>query len=281
MFRVIVHIGEKPWPSAGASVVVAPVGACGVDGVGGEDFAGGLVGDGDGGVVGEDQDGCSGVVDADAEVVHAACAAEAELAEAVDAVVSDAPVALVAVVGRGGFDGGVVGGLRGAAAEGAVGPVVVVVVPEAVELVLQGGEVVRGWLGGEPALEGLVEPLDLPLRLRVEGAAVALLDAEACEELLEAVAGAGDAGGEDAAVVGQGRGGGAVGGDGGGEGLDDGGAGDGLMSGAGQQQPGVVVEPVEDLDVGAVGEAPVGEVGLPELVRLVRLEADYRGRGRS
>ncbi len=69
MFRVIVDI-RKPRPSAGASVVVAPVGACGVDGVDGEDFAGGLVGDGDGGVVGEDQDGCSGVVDADAEVYH-------------------------------------------------------------------------------------------------------------------------------------------------------------------------------------------------------------------
>lgn len=67
-----------------------------------------------------------------------------------------------------------------------------------------------------------------------------------------------------------------MGGDGGGEGLDDGGAGHGAVGGAGQQQPGVVVEPVEDLHVGAVGQAPVGEVRLPELVRLVRLEADHR-----
>ena len=40
-----------------------------------------------------------GVVDADAELVHAAGASEAELAEAVDAVVADAPVAGVGVVG--------------------------------------------------------------------------------------------------------------------------------------------------------------------------------------
>jgi hypothetical protein len=36
----------------------------------------------------------------------------------------------------------------------------------------------------------------------------------------------------------------------------------------------VVVDPAEDLDVDAVGEAPVGEVGLPGLVGLLGLEAD-------
>jgi hypothetical protein len=39
----------------------------------------------------------------------------------------------------------------------------------------------------------------------------------------------------------------------------------------------VVVEPGEDLDVGAVGEAVVGEVGLPGLVGLFGLESDVGG----
>ena len=40
---------------------------------------------------------------------------------------------------------------------------------------------------------------------------------------------------------------------------------------------GVVVEPGEDLDVGAICEAVVREVGLPGFVGLVGLEADVRG----
>ena len=43
------------------------------------------------------------------------------------------------------------------------------------------------------------------------------------------------------------------------------------------EQPGVVVEAVEDLDAAAVGELPVGAVGLPELVGQLGLEADERG----
>lgn len=35
----------------------------------------------------------------------------------------------------------------------------------------------------------------------------------------------------------------------------------------------MVIEPVEDLDVTAVGQGPVGEVGLPTLVGLGGLEA--------
>ena len=38
----------------------------------------------------------------------------------------------------------------------------------------------------------------------------------------------------------------------------------------------VVIEPGDDLRVGAVGQADVGEVGLPALVRLLGLEADVR-----
>ena len=53
----------------------------------------------------------------------------------------------------------------------------------------------------------------------------------------------------------------------------------GLVGGAGQQVAGVVVEPVQDLDVGAIGEAPVGEVRLPGLVGLGGFEPDVGGAG--
>jgi hypothetical protein len=42
----------------------------------------------------------------------------------------------------------------------------------------------------------------------------------------------------------------------------------------GDQQPGVVINEVEDVDLGAVHQAPVGEVGLPALVGQVGFEAD-------
>jgi hypothetical protein len=42
---------------------------------------------------------------------------------------------------------------------------------------------------------------------------------------------------------------------------------------AGHAESGVVVEDVEDLDVGAVGEWDVGDVELPALVGLFGLEA--------
>ena len=43
---------------------------------------------------------------------------------------------------------------------------------------------------------------------------------------------------------------------------------------AAEQVAGVVVEPADDLDLAAVGEAPVGEVGLPDLVGRRGLEPD-------
>ena len=56
-------------------------------------------------------------------------------------------------------------------------------------------------------------------------------------------------------------------------------AGDPAVGGDRQGVAGVIVEPGQDLDVGAVGEAVVGEVGLPGLVRLVGFEADVGGAG--
>ena len=54
-------------------------------------------------------------------------------------------------------------------------------------------------------------------------------------------------------------------------------AGDPTVGGDGDRSAGVVVKPVEDLDVAAVGEPPVREVGLPALVRQIGLEADVGG----
>jgi hypothetical protein len=107
------------------------------------------------------------------------------------------------------------------------------------------------------------------------------VDAEGGEFVLEAVAAGaaavGEAGGEHETVVGQGGERCAVAGDGVAEGGDDGWAGDGPVGGDRQCVAGVVVEPGEDLDVGAVGEAVVGVVGLPGLVGLFGLEADVGG----
>lgn len=45
------------------------------------------------------------------------------------------------------------------------------------------------------------------------------------------------------------------------------------------QEPGVIIDHVQDLDIGAAGQAPVGDVGLPALVRHLRLEPDERALG--
>ena len=123
-----------------------------------------------------------------------------------------------------------------------------------------------------------MEPFDLALGLRVAGAAVLLGDAEQREQVLEGVAAATESGGVDAAVVGQRRGREPVlVGDGGGSVDDDQVAGDRGVGGAAEQVAGVVIEPVQDLDIGAIGERPVGEVGLPALVGLGRCEAAVGG----
>jgi hypothetical protein len=152
---------------------------------------------------------------------------------------------------------------------------------EGVELgleLLDGG---RAGVAGQPFLEGLVEAFDLAAGLRVIRPGVAHGDAQGGQGDLERdPAAAAWAAGEDRAVVGEHRCGQSVGGDRGGDagqdvsGLED------LEGVAGQGQAGVVVEQVEDLDLSGVGECPVGDVGLPELVGLVGLEA-FPGRARA
>jgi hypothetical protein len=54
---------------------------------------------------------------------------------------------------------------------------------------------------------------------------------------------------------------------------DHAGAGDAVEDGGAEKVAGVIIEPVEYLDVAAVGQVPVGEVRLPALVGLGCLEA--------
>lgn len=158
---------------------VAPVAVVGVDAVAAEVFVGERVDDIDGFLVDEDEDGGSGAVGADTEVVHAAGAAQADFSVAVDGVDADPVVGPVAGCGLwwGRFDGGGVGVGWGAVV-GAVDALAVVDDSESLELALQASEAGGGRLGGEPALEGLVESFDLALGLGVAGVAVVLDDAE-------------------------------------------------------------------------------------------------------
>lgn len=152
-----------------------------------------------------------------------------------------------------------------------MGAVLVVVVAELVQLALQFRQG-RCVAGGETLLQRLPEPFDFPLGSGFVGAAVLLRDSVQCQEGLERVpagsgaGSAGEAGGEDVAVVGQRRRRVAVFGGGLFEGVGDGAAGDAGVAGQVGEVAGVVVEPGDDLDLAAVGESPVGGVGLPDLV---------------
>ena len=141
------------------------------------------------------------VAGADAEVVHAAGAAEAHFAVVVGAVVAQPVVAGVAD-GDGGwhFGYGGVGGRRGEPVQCPVGSKLVVDALEAVELGLQLLHSDGGGLGCEPALQSLVKAFDFALSLRMVGVAVLLRDAQAGEQVFEAVAAAGEAGGVDRPV---------------------------------------------------------------------------------
>jgi hypothetical protein len=132
-------------------------------------------------------------------------------------------------------------------------------------------------LGGEPALEGLLEPLHLAAGGGVVGTGVLVGDPEARQgglELVAATSPAREPGGVHQGVVGQHGGGIAVLACGFGEGVRHGGAGDWLVGGDRQGVAGVVIQPGEDLAVGPVGQVPVGEVRLPALIRDGGLESD-------
>jgi hypothetical protein len=122
-------------------------------------------------VVDERDDVGFGVGPADAFVVELAIVAEGDAAGGVDDVAADAVVGVGGAVAGGGFGPGGVGGSGGGPVrEGAVRPLLVVIGGERVELGLQFGPG-RGLGGprGQPFLQGLPEPLDLALGLRLTG----------------------------------------------------------------------------------------------------------------
>lgn len=120
--------------------------------------------------MGEDQDSSSGVGAAEWDVAQLAVDSEGDGAVLVDAVVADAVVRGWGVPGRGGFGECLIAGGGGrVVGQGAVGSVLVVVVDEGVDLLLQLGDGVGGSGGGESAFQGLLEPFDFALGLRVGG----------------------------------------------------------------------------------------------------------------
>jgi len=209
---------------------------------------------------------------ADADVVQSAVVAQGDAAGLVDLVVAQPVVAALVAAGRGGLGSGLVGLGGGAAGEGSVRSGGVVVLSPGVEQGLELGDGGRWWSAGEPLLEGLLDAFDFAAGLGMRGSGVLLRDVQAFELVLELVAAASVSGGEDQSVVGQDAGGDAVAGNGLPERGDDLRGGDGAVRCAGQDVAGVVVEKGQDFGVGAVGEADVGEVGLPGLIRQGGLE---------
>jgi hypothetical protein len=120
----------------------------------------------------EGQDVGAGVAAADADVVEPAVVADGDDPVRVDLVVPDAVVGGRGQPGGGCFGPGGEGGGGGAPAESPVGPLVVVVAGEGVELGLELGDGGGGGLAGEPFFEGLVVALDLAAGLGVVGAGV-------------------------------------------------------------------------------------------------------------
>ena len=110
-----------------------------------------------------------------------------------------------------------------------------------------------GWLLGEPAFLCLVEAFNLSLGLWVSGRTVLLFDAEDREKVFEGVSSSCEAGGVDPSVVGEGGSWWAICLDAGEEGRDDVVTCDWLVGGGREKFAGVVIEPVQDLDVAAIG----------------------------
>ena len=214
------------------------------------------------------------------EVMESAATPEGHRALAVGDVIAEPEVPTTGGARRAGFRGRPIRLARRGSSDRPMRPLLVVGEPEGVELTLELGHAPRQRALPEISLESLVEALDLALRLRMGRRAVLLSDPEIGEEILEVVAATREARGVDRAVVGERGGRPAVGVARGSECRDDIVARDPGAGRAREQVTGVVVEPADDLDLGPVREAPVGEVGLPELVGRGRLEAD-RGAARA
>ena len=112
-----------------------------------------------------------------------------------------------------------------------------------------------------------MEALDLAAGLRMVGPRAAVFDAQFAQGDLQGGASvAALFGGEDGPVIGQRAGRCAPVGESRGEGVNDVGAGGDGSGLAGDGGAGVVIEYVEDFYLGAIGEVPMRDIGLPQLV---------------
>src|SRR5207237_4076914 len=127
--------------------------------------------------------------------------ADGDAAVGVDLVLADPVVSGGGGQPGGGFDAGVEGDQRGAAGQGAVGSLLVVVAAEVVELELEVGQGLSRWLPAQVALECLVQALDLAACLGVVGGGVLDLDAQALQLQLEGDFATARATAEDGGVV--------------------------------------------------------------------------------
>src|SRR5690242_13459919 len=233
-------------------------------------------------VAGEDEDLGAGPAASDADVVELAVVAQGELAVGVDGVAADTEVLADAdaLAGGDGPGPGVPGRGGGAPADGPVWSLGVVAGGEGVKLGLQccdgGGRV----LAGQPFLQGLVQPLDFPAGLGMVGPGVAQADAQRGELAFEGdPATAAVKASEYSTIIGEHPFGPTVRGHRQVQVSDDVAGLEDAAGGGSGQQPGVIVEDVEDLGVTAISKRPVGDVGLPDLVRQVCLEPVPGGPG--
>ena len=105
-----------------------------------------------------------------------------------------------------------------------------------------------------------MEPLDFPLGWGVTGGTVFLSNTQCREEVVETVAASGEAGSVNTSVVCQRGRWQAVVVNVLAESIDHDLAGDAGVGVQGEQISGVVIKPVDDLNITPVGEAPMGEI---------------------
>src|SRR5215213_8561808 len=206
-------------------------------------------------VVDEQADRGAGEPGAEADVVQPAVVAQRDAAAGVDPILPDTVVEGNDRAGRDGFGSGRVGLGGGAPTEGAVRSDGVVVAGEPVQLALQPNESGGPGLRGQPLLLSLVEPLHLAAGLRMVRPAMADPDAAQPElDLQRNPALATLFAGEDRPIVSQYAGRDAPPTECGEKRVDHLAAGSDPAGVGGEIHPGVVVENVQDLNLGMVGK---------------------------
>jgi hypothetical protein len=175
-------------PPAWLCVLVAPVALVGLDQMSAEDLAGLEIAHEHLVVIGEREHTSTSVFGAGPEVMHPSGAAETHAPLLVEAVIPQPVMPLGPRTGRQRLRSRLVCASRGIAVERAVRAPLVVIRAEVIELALQLLQRVRSRSGSEPPLLRLMEPLDLPLRLRMPRRSVLLANTQDRERVFKRVA---------------------------------------------------------------------------------------------